>query len=181
MSKDMKLIMERFQKSMNEQLAGIGMPLNIGAATGAAKAAKAKEDKKNLTLKHNRDLIEKLKSLGSDPTLIELQESDIKGISHRDLLKALKKFMAERAEKEFTTTKRRKYESARTFAFARNGSIRPVETKDAQVDYDRSSSSWIKMDGSRASISTTKQVPAKMSPSFLADILVKILKPLGLI
>ncbi len=161
---------------MNEQLAGIAMPLNIGAATGAAKAAKAKEDKKNLTLKHNRSLIEKLKSLGSGPTFIELQESDIKGISHPDLLKALKKFMAERAEKEFTTIKRRKYESARTFAFARNGSIRPVETKDVKIGNDLE----VRYNLS-PSIATTSQKPAKMSPSFLADILVKILKPLGLV
>ena len=49
MSKDMKLIMERFRKSLNEMPAGLGMPLKVGAATAAGKvdaARKAAEDKK---------------------------------------------------------------------------------------------------------------------------------------
>ena len=186
MSKDMKLILERFQKSINEQMAGITMPLNIGAATGAGKAAKAKEDKKNLTLKHNRNLIKKLQSLGRDPVLIELVEGDIKGISHPNLLKALKKFMAKRAETEFTTIKQRREEGARTFAVARNGSIRPVVIKDTKTAAMRAPLKPIARLASRAfptraMRATTKLVPVKMSPSFLADILVKILKPMGLV
>lgn len=40
MSKQMKLIMERFDKFKNEALGGIGMPLKMGAATAIGKARK---------------------------------------------------------------------------------------------------------------------------------------------
>lgn len=74
MSKDMKLIMERFRKSLNEMPAGV-MPLTVGAATAAGKAEKAKEE---IKLANNK-LLKKLSLMGSKPQFIELEPGDIKG------------------------------------------------------------------------------------------------------
>ena len=96
MSKDMKLIMERFRKSLNEMPAGLGMGLKVGAATAAGKAdaaRKAVEDKKKQELKRhaidNFGFWDRLRSLGSDPQYIEIEPGDIKGIDYPKLVKLL--------------------------------------------------------------------------------------------
>jgi len=44
MSKEMKLIMERFEKAMSEQMPAVGMPLKMGVATAMGKTRKMNED-----------------------------------------------------------------------------------------------------------------------------------------
>ena len=75
MSKDMKLIMERFRKNLSEMPAGIGMPLKIGAAT----AAGAMEKKRMAAVAENVKFVNKLKRLGDKPEFIEIEPGDIKG------------------------------------------------------------------------------------------------------
>ena len=77
----MKLIMERFRKSLNEMPAGV-MPLTVGAATAAGKAEKAekaKEKAKEEIKLANNKLLKKLVLMGSKPQFIELDPGDIKG------------------------------------------------------------------------------------------------------
>ena len=96
MSKDMKLIMERFRKSLNEMPGGSGMGLKVGAATAAGKAdaaRKAVEDKKKQELERhaidNFGFWDRLRSLGSDPQYIEIEPGDIKGIDYPKLVELM--------------------------------------------------------------------------------------------
>ena len=82
MSKDMKLIMERFRKNLNEMPAGLGMPLTVGAATAGGKAEKAANEKakeKEKIKAANNKLLKQLVMMGSEPQFIELDPGDIKG------------------------------------------------------------------------------------------------------
>ena len=96
MSKDMKLIMERFRKNLNEMPAGLGMGLKVGAATDAGKveaARKAAEDKKEKERQRiaasNQKFVRRLTNLGNEPQHIEIEPGDIKGIDYPDLVKIL--------------------------------------------------------------------------------------------
>ena len=96
MSKDMKLIMERFRKNLNEMPAGLGMPLKVGAATAAGKAyaaRKAAEEKKEEERRRmavaNQKFVKRLSNLGNEPEYIEIEPGDIKGIDYPELVKIL--------------------------------------------------------------------------------------------
>ena len=73
MSRDMKLIMERFRKNLNEMPAGVGMPLNIGAATAGGKM----EKRKQRAVIRNAKFIMKLERLGDKPEFIEIEPGDL--------------------------------------------------------------------------------------------------------
>jgi hypothetical protein len=73
MSKDMKLIMERFRKNLNEMPVGAGMPLNIGAATAGGKM----EKRKQRSVIRNAKFIMKLERLGDKPQFIEIEPGDL--------------------------------------------------------------------------------------------------------
>lgn len=71
---DMKLIMERFEKAMDEQMGGIGiMPLKTGVATAAGKAKAQAEARKQ----SNRNLVKKIQGLGDKKTHIEIEYGDL--------------------------------------------------------------------------------------------------------
>lgn len=96
MSKDMKLIMERFRKNLNEMPSGLGMGLKVGAATAAGKAdaaRKAAEDKKEeerqALAAANFQFTYKLQGLGGEPQYIEMEPGDIKGIDYPKLVELL--------------------------------------------------------------------------------------------
>lgn len=73
MSRDMKLIMERFRKNLNEMPVGVGMPLNIGTATVGGK----REKKRRRAAFDNAKFIMKLEMLGDRPQFIEIEPGDL--------------------------------------------------------------------------------------------------------
>ncbi len=81
MSRDMKLIMERFRKNLSEMPVGAGMPLNIGAATVAGKM----EKDRMAAAVENAKFIKKLEKLGNKPQFIEIEPGDIKGDTYEYL------------------------------------------------------------------------------------------------
>lgn len=63
MSKEMKLIMERFEKAMSEQMPAVGMPLKMGVATAMGRTRKDNEDAIKLLA---QDLVRIAKQINDD-------------------------------------------------------------------------------------------------------------------
>ena len=73
MSKDMKLIIERFEKARSEQMGAPILGMNVGVATAAGQEEQAEEEVR----KKNRDLVADIAGLPSGETHIEIQYSDL--------------------------------------------------------------------------------------------------------